>query len=216
MGFQLLLGLAALAAFAGLAALRIQRVRAHRDPVDGWRRIGLIAAFLFVPPLVLQILFAPKTGPGAVDGVGAVLLYVLLTVALWILTWIAALVVARFAPIERRQSLLLALVGRDTSDIVPFDPPMTSEITADVERVDTCNATFPRGTAFLAQASLPGFRVAWEALDSATRQLEARIAEQRRLHLGVAERAIDTAADARGRLDTLRREAMTGGQVWAT
>jgi hypothetical protein len=213
--FQLLLGLAAVAAFAGFAALRIFRVRSQRDPPGGWRRVGMVAAFLLVPPLVLQVLVAPKSGPGAVDAASAVILYIAAVVALWLLAWLAALVVARVAPVERRPMLLLALIGRDTSGIVQFDPPMTSALSADVERVETLNAAFPRGATFMGQASLPGFRSRWEALDAATRSLEDRIAEQRRLRLGVAERAIETASDARSRLDTLRRDAAASGQAWA-
>jgi hypothetical protein len=215
MSFQFLLGLAAIAAFVALGALRMYRVRAHRDAPDGWQRVGFVAAFLLVPPIVLQVLFAGKSGPGSVDAVGAIALYLLAVLVLSAATWIAALAVARFAPVERRQMLLLALIGRDTSSIVPFDPPMSNELTADVERVDVLNAAFPRGRAFMTQPSLPGFRSAWEALDTATATLEKRIADQRRLRLGVAERAIFTASDARGRLDTLRRDAASGGQAWA-
>jgi hypothetical protein len=111
--------------------------------------------------------------------------------------------------------LLLALIGRDTSGFIPFDPPMTTELAADVDAVDKANAAFPRGRAFMSQVAMPGFQSTWEALDAATRSLEGRIAEQRTLRLGVAERAIDTASDARGRLDTLRRDAASGGQAWA-
>jgi hypothetical protein len=215
MSFQLLLLLTAVVAFVGLAALRIGRVRTHRDSPDGWLRLGFVAAFLLIPPIVLQVVAAPNTGPGRVDAFGAVVLYVGAVFALWVLTWVVALLVARFAPIERRGMLLLALIGRDTSGIVPFDPPMTATLTADVDAVDRLNEAFPRGRAFMTQVSMPGFRSTWEALDVATRALEEEIAEQRRLHLGVSEHAIETANDARGRLDTLRRDAATGGQAWA-
>ena len=213
--YQLLLGLVVIVAFAGLAGLRIFRVRTHRDSPAGWQRAGFVVAFLLAPPIVLYVLAAPKSGPGAVDLVGTVVLYLLVVLLVWLLTLIAALVVARFAPIERRQMLLLALMGRDTSGIVAFDPPMTDALGADVERVDALNAAFPRGPAFMGQASLPGFRPTWEALDAATRALEGDIAEQRRLGLGVAQRAIDAANDARGRLDTLRRDAVAIGLAWS-
>lgn len=211
MSFQLVLVIVAVLAFVGLAALRIGRVRTHRDAPDGWLRLGFVVAFLLIPPIVLQLVLSPK----GVDAVGAVALYGIVVVALWLLTWVVALLVARFAPIERRQMVLLALIGRDTSGVVPFDPPMTATIAADVEAVDRLNAAFPRGHAFMTQVSMPGFRSTWDALDVATSTLEAEIAEQRRLHLGVSERAIETANDARGRLDTLRRDAATGGQAWA-
>jgi hypothetical protein len=211
MSFQLLLVLVAVLAFVGLGALRIGRVRAHRDAPDGWLRFGFVAAFLLIPPIVLQVVLAPK----GIDAVGAVTLYVGAVVLLWVLTWVVALLVARFAPVEGRQMMLLALIGRDTSGIVPFDPPMTATLAAEVEAVDLLNAAFPRGHAFMAQVSMPGFRTTWEALDTATRTLEDDISEQRRLHLGVSEQAIETANDARGRLDTLRRDAATGGQAWA-
>jgi len=215
MSFQLLLLLAAIAAFVGLAGLRIFRVRTHRDAPGGLWRIGFVAAFLLVPPVVLYVVAAPKSGPGTGDLLGAVALYVLVSALLWLLTWIAALLAARFAPIERRPMLLLALVGRDTSSLVAFDPPMTGALSSDVQRVEELNAAFPRGPAFIGQASLPGFRSTWDALDSATSALEGDIAEQRRLGLGVAERAIATASDARGRLDSLRRDAVAMGQAWA-
>jgi len=215
MSFQLLLVMAAIAAFAVLAALRVLRVRSHRDPPEGWQRVVIAAALLLVPPLALRTVVAPTSGPGSVDAVGAVALYVAAFAVLSLLAWIGALAAARFAPAERRQALLLALTGRDTSGIIPFDPPMTSALAADVERVETANAVFPRGAAFLAQASLPGLQVTWEALDAATSGLEGRIADQLRLRIGVAERAIETAGDARGRLTTLRREAAAVGQAWA-
>ena len=61
----------------------------------------------------------------------------------------------------------------------------------------------------------PGFRSAWEALSAATTTLEGHIADDHRRRQPVAERALDTAADARSRLDTLRRLAAHHGQAWA-
>jgi hypothetical protein len=91
---------------------------------------------------------------------------------------------------------------------------MTSKLAAEVDRVDKLNSVFPRGITFLSQISTPGFRTSWDDLDDATRLLETDIAEQRRLGLGVSERALASAGDARGRLDTLHREAENVG-AWA-
>ena len=215
MSFALLMGLTALLAFIGLAALRIVRVHYHREGPSGWWKVAFVVGYLLVPPLVLQAIAAPKSGAVAVDPINAVLLYIPAVVTIWLLAQAAAFVVARVAPIKWRPILLLALIGRDSSGMIAFDPPMTPALAADVERVDALNAAFPRGSAFIGQVSTPGFRTSWDALDSATLALEGDIAEQRRLRLGVSERAIDTANDARGRLDTLKRVAVEGGLVWA-
>ena len=215
MSFQLILGAAAVVMLLALAMFRVLRVRAQRDPPDGWRRAGLIAAVLVVPPLALQVVAAPESGPGAVDGLGAIALYSIALVGLWLLVWIAAPLLVRVVPTQHREMVLLALTGRDRSAFVPFDPPMSAALSAEVEQVESLNAGFPRGVAFMGQASLPGFRGTWEALDAATTGLEARIDGLRRLRLGVAEHALATAADARGRLDALRRDAAEHGQAWA-
>ncbi len=215
MSFPVLMGLTAIVAFILLAVLRIVRVRYHRGGPTGIWRVLFVVGFLVVPPLVMQALAAPKTGAIAVDPLNAVLLYIPAVVAIWLLTLVAAVVVARIAPVKWRPILLLALIGRDSSGVVEFDPPMTAELSADVDRVDGLNRAFPRGSTFIGQVSVEGFRSSWDALDAATVTLERDIAEQRRLHLGVSERAIDTANDARGRLDTLKRVAVDGGQVWA-
>lgn len=215
MSFQFLLALAAVAAFGVVAALRLIRSRAGRESPAGWLRLGMLAVFLLVPPLVLEALVAPKSGAGASDPIGAVALYFVAAAAVWFIAWIAALVAARVAPVAYRQTVVLVLTGRDTSGIVPFDPPMTRALAADVDRVEALNAAFPRGPAFLDQSSMPSFRPTWDALDGATRNLETRIAEQRRLHLGVAEKATETATDARSRLIALRQAAALSGQAWA-
>ena len=215
MSFPLLLLLLALASMGVLAWFRLRRMRTHGEPIEGWRRIAFVLLFVLVPPVLLQVQFAPKTGPGAVDVVGAVVLYVLIVVALAALGFVAAQLIARFAPVESRPKLLMALIGRDTSGIVPFDPPMTPRLAADVERVTALNATFPRGITFLGQIPLPGFRSSWDALDEATQRLESDIEEQRRLGLRISEQALATANDARGRLDTLHREAANAG-LWST
>jgi hypothetical protein len=59
----------------------------------------------------------------------------------------------------------------------------------------------------MGQTARADFQATWSALDDATRSLEDRITEQRRLRMGVSEHALDIATDARGRLDTLRRES---------
>ncbi len=65
------------------------------------------------------------------------------------------------------------------------------------------------------QIELPGFRSTWDELDAATRALEGSIAEAGQHRHGVSERALETAADARARLETLRRAAAAHGQAWA-
>jgi len=99
------------------------------------------------------------------------------------------------------------MTGRDTSGIMPFDPPMSAELAETVAQVERLNDLFPRGRAFMNQASLPGFQSTWDALDDATRALESEIGEQRRLGLGVSERAGQIAEDARGRLSALKQAA---------
>jgi hypothetical protein len=65
------------------------------------------------------------------------------------------------------------------------------------------------------QVALPDFVARWDALDGATKALESMIAEAGRLGTGIAQRAIETAADARARLESLRRDAAAHGQGWA-
>jgi hypothetical protein len=201
--FQVIIVLAAIVAFVILAAIRLDRVRSHRETFTGGQQALFVAAFLLAPPIVLQTLLSPK----GIDAASATILYIGVVLVIWILEAVAGLLVARFAPEHRRQMLLMALIGRDTSGFVPFDPPLTEQLAADVKAVERANAAFSRGTGFLAETHRAGFAADWQALDEATHALESGIAEQRRLRLGVSEQAIDVAADARGRLDTLRREA---------
>jgi hypothetical protein len=203
--FQVVIVIAAILAFVILALIRLDRVRSHRETFTSGQQAVFVAAFLLVPPIVLQTLLNPK----GVDAASATILYIGVVIVIWVLESVAGLLVARFAPEHRRQMLLMALIGRDTSGFVPFDPPLTEQLAADVTAVDRANAAFSRGTGFLAETHRAGFAADWQALDEATRALESGIAEQRRLRLGVSEQAIDVAADARGRLDTLRREAPT-------
>jgi len=197
-----------------LAAWRLIRVHGGKEPQpEGWpMRLLMLAAF-FAPPIVLQFVL-PASDKTQLDGVTSVIVYVFLLLVLWLVMWTAARLVARFAPVSWRSSALLALAGEATLGDVPFDPPMTEALNDGVALVDARNEAFPRGREFIDQVDRPGFRAAWDALDAATRALEGLIADAMRLRTGVAERATTTAADARGRLDTLRRAATAHGQAW--
>ena len=215
MSFQVLLVITAFLVLGALAVFRVIRVRSGREAQpEGWRMWVLDVAFLIVPPILLQVLVAPK-GPGQMDGVASVLTYGVALILGRLAMWIAAVLAARYAPHRWRHTLLIALSGSDNSAAVVSDPPMSTALTAEVELVDTRNAAFPRGSAFLEQVDKPGFRDTWDALDGATTALEQSIADASRRG-GVASRATRTAADARGRLDTLRRDAAAHGQAWAT
>ena len=129
---------------------------------------------------------------------------------------IAALVVRLVARGRARQVLLLALAGSlPGPDDLPPEAVLTPDMAETVELVDVANSAFPRGPEFAEQVDRPGFRAAWDSLDAATTALEERIAEKQRLGVGVAYRAVDTARDARSRLNTLRRIAADEGQAWA-
>jgi hypothetical protein len=131
--------------------------------------------------------------------------------------WIAAVIVQLVARGRIRPLLLVALVGNEGDpEDVPYDPPVTAKLAESVAIVERANAVFPRGHEFPLQIDRAGFRFAWDALDSATGTLEDRIADDHRLGLAVASEAAAAAADARSRLDTLRRLAVDRGQVWAT
>ena len=216
MSLPLLLVLAAAAAFAVVALLRVYAVRAHRDLPDGLRRIASIVVLLLAPPVVLQVLFAPTSAEGAMTLASAILLYVVTFAIIWLVMMLGAQLVARYAPKKHRSVLLLAMTGRDTSGIVPFDPAMSAELAESVKQVDRLNEAFPRGRAFIEQPALPGFRSAWDALEEATLKLESEISEERRLGLGVSEHALESAADARARLDALRMAATNTGAAWAS
>ena len=215
MSFQVLLVITAFLVLGALAVFRVVRVRSGREAQpEGWRMLVLDFAFLIVPPILLQVLVAPTTGPGQVDGVASVFTYGVALILGRLAMWIAAVLAARYAPHRWRHTLLIALSGSDNSAAVVSDPPMSTALTAEVESVDARNAAFPRGSAFLDQVDKPGFRAAWDALDGATTSLEHSIADASRRG-GVASRATSTAADARGRLDALRRDAAAHGQAWA-
>jgi hypothetical protein len=143
--------------------------------------------------------------------------YIGILLALVIVMWLAAVLVQLVARGRIRPLLLVALVGSEGDpEDVPYDPPVTAKLAESVALVDRANAVFPRGHEFPLQVGRAGFRFAWDALDTATGTLEGRIADDHRIGLAVASGAAATAVDARSRLDTLRRLAVDGGQVWAT
>ena len=206
----------AVAAMSGLAAMRLLRVHLGRVPHPGGLfRLPFILAFLLVPPIVLGALFQPAAG--LVGGMAWVPMYVALLAAIAIVMWMAAIVVRARAPRRSRPPLLLALVASQGEQFGDgFDPPLTVPLAESQSQVDVANAVFPRGPEFPTQVDRPDFRAAWDALDTATRTLEGRIADDERRGLGVASSATASAEDARGRLETLRRLASEGGQAWAT
>lgn len=214
---QQLLILAAVA-MAALAVLRVVRVRLGRTPhPDGILRVPFILAFIFVPPIVLSALTQPAAASSLLRGIAWMPPYLIFLGLFALLMGIVAIVVRLIAPGRSRPLLLLALVASEGDpDDVPFDPPVTAKLAASVASVDRANAVFPRGVEFPAQIEHAGFRYAWDALEVATAALEGGIAADRRLGLGVAAAARATAADARSRLDTLRRLAVDHGQAWAT
>ena len=205
----------ALTAMIGLAAMRLIRLHLGRAPhPEGPARLSFILAFLVLPPIGLGLLTQPAAGP--LVGIAWVPAYAAMLGALAIVMWLAAAVARTSAPRRWRPLLVLALVGNhDEPEDAGYDPPLTATLAESQAIVDTANAVFPRGVEFPAQVDRPGFRSAWDALDSATRRLEGRIADGERLGTGVAATATATAEDARGRLETLRRLAADGGQGWA-
>jgi hypothetical protein len=191
-------------AMAGLATLRVVRVRRGLTPLpDGRGRRLFQIAFVVVPPIALA-------------GIGALPMYVVIIAALVILMWIASLIIGLVANSRTSRLLRLALAGREENlDDVRVDPKVTAGLAESVRVVDRANSVFPRGPAFPVQISRAGFRDDWDVLDGATRTLEGRIADDHRLGLAVASAATATASDARSRLDTLRRLAGDQGQAWA-
>jgi hypothetical protein len=216
MSLQQQLIVAAAVVLAAVAVMRVVRVHYDRAPhPEGRARILFLLTLFFVPPIVLEFLADP-TGAGALDWVKSAILYLGALTGFWILMRIAALIVRRLVHGRARPVLLVALVGsQGEPDDLPFDAALSPDLAEILERVDVANAAFPRGPEFAEQIDRPGFRAAWDLLDAATSALEEQIAEQRRLGVGVAYRATETARDARSRLDTLRRMAADHGQAWA-
>ena len=218
MTLQQQLILAAAVVLGAVAVMRVVRVHYGRSPhPEGRARILFILAVAFVPPIALEILTNPTGGAGQLHGIESVFLYLATLLGFIIVMAIAALIVRLVARGRVRQILLLALVGNvPEPDDAPLDAALTPDMAETVELVEVANAAFPRGPEFAEQIDRPGFRASWDALDVATSALEERIAEKRRLGIGVAYRATATARDARSRLDTLRRMAADEGQAWAT
>lgn len=213
MPFQQLLILAVVA-MVGLAALRVVRVRLGQMPLPEAKGLFYLA-FVVIPPIALAAVAGGSSG--ALAGVAAIPVYALLVLGLSIVMAILAGLAGRFAPGPWRSRALLALVGSEGDvDDVPFDPPVTPALQASVAVVEEANRAFPRGHAFPAEIKRPGFRSAWDALETANETLEGQIAAERKLGIAVASSAMATAKDARSRLDTLRRLAGESGQVWAS
>ncbi len=205
--------LLAIVAMIGLAALRLARVRAGRTPLPESRdRTAFLVAFLVGPPLVVGALVGPDGGWGLLRGVAWIPLFGVMVAGLAVLMMVIAVLAQYLAPARARRLLLIALVGSEGDpDALPFDPPLTPGLAEGIALVDRTNAVFPRGLEFAGQVDRADFRSDWDALDAATGALEARIAADRRLGLGVGHVAAATALDARSRLDTLRSIALSRG-----
>jgi hypothetical protein len=219
MSLQQLVILTAVGTLIVLALSRVYRVRAGRSPhPEGRARLPFLLAFLFLPPIVVEVVvLRPATSAAQLHIIESVLLYLGTLFLFMILMGAAAIVASLIAPGRWRPVLLLALAGSeaDPNDVV-IDPALTTELADDMALVDTANAAFPRGPEFAGQIDRAGFRVDWDTLDAATGTLEGQIAHDHRLGVAVGSRATTMAQDARGRLDTLRRMAVDGGAVWAS
>ena len=219
MSLQQLVILTAAGTLIVLALSRVYRVRAGRSPhPEGRARLPFLLTFLFLPPIVVEVIvLRPTTSATQLHIIESVLLYLGALFVFMILMGAGAIVASEIAPGRWRPVLLLALAGSepDPNDVV-IDPALTPELADGVALVDTANAAFPRGPAFAGQIDRAGFRVDWDVLNAATGTLEGQIADDHRLGVAVGSKASTTAQDARGRLDTLRRMAVDGGQVWAS
>jgi hypothetical protein len=150
------------------------------------------------------------------DSIPVLAIYVAILASLVSVMWVVAQIAAQADPGPRGQLVRLALTGRQVQpEDEPFDPPITAPLAATVASVDRASAAFARGEAFPGQIHAAGFRDSWERLDEATVTLERGIADDQRLGRGAASSARATAADARGRLNTLRGLAIEDGQTWA-
>lgn len=219
MTLQQLLILAAAAMCVVLAVTRVVRARNGRAPhPEGRARPLFVLAFLFLPPIVIEALvLRPATSAQQLHILESELVYLGSLALFTFLMGVAALFVRQFAPGRSRPLLMLALVGSqlDPND-VQVDPALTPALAESVAVVDDANAVFPRGPDFATQIDRPGFRSDWDALQTATADLEGRIADDHRLGLPVSSRATAVAQDARSRLDTLRRLALDEGRAWAS
>lgn len=205
----------AVAVMATLALSRVARVRYGRTPhLEGRGRRILTIGLLYLPPLLLVLMLPAPSGQLRVGWIPP---YTTILIAIWILMGVVALIARFVAPVRYRPLLILALAGIEPDPYdIPFDPPMTARLAENVALVERANAEFPRGHAFPTQIDRIGFRRDWDALEAATRTLEGTIADDFRLGLAVASGARAMAADARSRLDTLRRLATDSGQAWAS
>ena len=205
-------------AMAGLATLRVMRVKRGLTPLpDGRGRRLFLLGFVVLPPVALGLVTQPAPPANQFWGVGALPTYIAIIVSLAVLMWIASKIVGQLAHGRTSRLLQVALSGYEGDPYaVRVDPPVTAPLAESVAVVDRANAAFPRGPGFPSQIERPGFRDDWNELDGATRTLEGRIADDRRQGLSIALEVTDTASDARSRLDTLRRLAIDDGQAWAT
>lgn len=210
--------LAAAGALAAIAVGRVWRVRSGRDArPDGLRLILVLLAVLIIPPIVLAILAGPPASRGQSPALDAGVAFFVAMILLATGMAVAGMLARRFAPESARANLSIGLTGREPSAYdVKSDPPLTAALQAGVNDVNAQNAAFPRGSAFLDMQTKPGFEAAWQSLDTSTRTLEGQISESLSTGIAVSSIASDTATDARSRLETLRRAAAAGGQVWAT
>jgi hypothetical protein len=203
----LILGVGAMGA---LMVSRLVLDHFDRSPhPEGFRRLLVLVAFLFLPTIAFGALIDPSAGP--MRAIATVPLYALVLLGIFLLMWLAAQVARQVVRGRARPLVLLALVGnRGEHDEIPYDPPVTRKLAASIALVDRTNAVFPRGPEFPTQVERRGFQSDWDALDAATQSLEAGIADDRRIGLPVASGAVATAFDARNRLDTLKR--LAGGR----
>jgi len=193
----------AILAMAALAALRVVRVlRFRRTPLPDRGRGLFLLGFVLVPPIALW-------------GLTAVPVYIGVLAGLVVVMWVAASVLDRFTVSRTSQIVRLALVGSEGDPIDRGATPLTARLSESIGLVTRANSVFPRGIQFPRQVDRSGFRDDWDALDSATRTLESRIADDHHRGLGVSATAASLADDARSRLNTLRRIAGDHGQAWA-
>ncbi|MFI5261240.1 MAG: hypothetical protein ACHQZR_01645 [Candidatus Limnocylindrales bacterium] len=209
--------LVAIAAMIVLIALRLVRARAGRTPFpQGRGRLLLIIAFLIVPPVAAGWLTDPAVRATPLLAIASLPVYIALFALLTILMAVVVRLDQAVRPGRSHRLLRIALLGRDDDPAYTnFDPPLKGELARAVALVERSNAAFPRGSSFPDEVDQPGFRTAWDALDADATALEMRLASERRLGHPVPSEAVAMAADARGRLETLRQFASDHGQAWA-
>jgi hypothetical protein len=214
---ELLLVIAAVVVLALLAVMRVVRAGRGLAPRPaGIRWLLMLLAFVVVLPVAIDVLTHGGGADGQLHPIGSLLLFIGWLLLFVILMGIAALLVAWIAPPRSRPTLLLALIGREKdAQGIPYDPALSPAAAAAVTRVEQLNAAFPRGRGFVLAVDRPDFAARWAEFDAATRDLEAVIAEGTRTGTGVAQNAIEVAADARSRIDALRRDAERRGMVLA-